>query len=116
MAEKGTEQPGFDVLLKLAGAKKAYVKLSAPHRISTLEPNYVDVAPIAKQLIAAAPDRMLWGSDWPHTVRTPGKGPFDIHPFRVVDDVHDLDLLRQWAGEGEFKRILVDNPARLYRF
>ena len=103
-------------LARLVALKKAYVKLSAPHRISSQEPDYADVAPIAKALIAAAPDRMLWGSDWPHTVRAPGKGPLDIHPFRKVDDFHDLELLRTWSGEATLERILVDNPARLYRF
>jgi predicted TIM-barrel fold metal-dependent hydrolase len=60
---------------------------------------------------------MLWGSDWPHTVRTPGKGPLDVTPFKPEDDAHNLALMRRWIGdEAVFKQVLVDNPARLYRF
>jgi predicted TIM-barrel fold metal-dependent hydrolase len=115
-AKDGIQQPGFSALLDLVKAGRAYVKLSAPYRISQ-QPGYADAAPIARALIAAAPDRMLWASDWPHTDRTPGKAAFDIHPFRSIDDQAVLGLLGEWCGDKAMERkILVETPARLYRF
>jgi predicted TIM-barrel fold metal-dependent hydrolase len=125
-AREGVNQPGFAALLELVRARKnsvnksspnkAYVKLSAPYRISQAS-GYVDVAPIARALIAAAPDRMLWASDWPHTDRVPGRGPLEIHPFRNIDDSAALALLKEWCGDAGIERtILTETPARLYRF
>jgi predicted TIM-barrel fold metal-dependent hydrolase len=115
-ARDGIGQPGFAALLDLVRAGRAYVKLSAPYRISQ-QPGYADVAPIARALIEAAPERMLWASDWPHTDRTPGKAAFDLHPFRSIDDVAVLGLFAQWCGDKSIERkILVETPARLYRF
>jgi predicted TIM-barrel fold metal-dependent hydrolase len=115
-AKDGVRQPGFAVLLELVRARRAYVKLSAPYRISQ-QADYADVAPIARALIESGPDRMLWASDWPHTDRTPGRKPLDIHPFRVVDDHAVLGLFAEWCGDKALERtILVDTPARLYRF
>ena len=109
-------QPGFAVLLELVRARRTYVKLSAPYRISQ-RADYADVAPIARALIEAGPDRMLWASDWPHTDRTPGRRPFDIHPFRPIDDRAVLGLFAEWCDDITLERtILVDTPARLYRF
>jgi len=64
-AARGTAQPGFEQLLALLRSGKVYVKISAPYRIS-LEPHYPDAAPIARAMIGANPDRIVWGSDWPH--------------------------------------------------
>ena len=115
-AAKGPGQPGFEVLTRLVKGQ-AWVKLSAPYRISDHPPAYADVTPIARALIAANPAQMLWGSDWPHTTRAPGKGPLDIHPFLVQDEAATLDLLVDWAPDAKTRQaILVDNPARLYRF
>jgi predicted TIM-barrel fold metal-dependent hydrolase len=116
-ASKGIGQPGFDIVQGLVRDRFAFVKLSAPHRISSDAPEYRDVTPIAQALIGVAPDRMLWGSDWPHTVRNPDKGPFEIHPFLMVDDVHNLVLLKNWTGTEQILRtILVENPRKLYGF
>jgi predicted TIM-barrel fold metal-dependent hydrolase len=120
-AKDGVDQPGFAALLELVRARnasgnKAYVKLSAPYRISQGS-GYADVAPIARALIEARPGRMLWGSDWPHTDRVPGRGPLEIHPFRTIDGPAVLALFRQWCGDETIARtILVETPARLYRF
>ncbi len=118
-AQLGPDQPGLASLLRLVGDGRAYVKLSAPYRASREAPGYADLAPIARALIRANPERMVWASDWPHTggggrrARRPG----DVEPFRQVDDAHDLALLRAWAGdEATAHRILVDNAARLFRF
>jgi predicted TIM-barrel fold metal-dependent hydrolase len=117
-AAAGVEQPGFSALLELVRSGKAYVKLSAPHRISA-RPGHADAVPIARTLIAANPERMLWGSDWPHPGGRPGqpRRPDAIEPFRPEDDGAALDRLAHWAGdEATLARILAHNPARLYGF
>src|SRR3546814_12281759 len=70
-------------LPQLLAAGKAYVKLSAPHRISAL-PDYGNVAPIARTFVEASPHQVIWGSDWPHAVRPAGRayGPSAAAPFR----------------------------------
>jgi predicted TIM-barrel fold metal-dependent hydrolase len=113
-AALGTDQPGFAEFLDLLRSGKVYVKISAPYRISQL-PDYPDAAPIARAMIAANPDRILWGTDWPH----PGaakRDPAVIEPFRPEDNGAALNRLTAWASESERKKILVDNPARLYQF
>ncbi len=117
-AALGTEQPHFDVLLDLARQGRAYVKLSAPHRISKLE-DCADAAALAQALIAANPQRMLWGSDWPHPGARPGsiRRVDLIEPFNAIDDGRALNRLAQWAGDAStLRQILVANPARLYDF
>jgi predicted TIM-barrel fold metal-dependent hydrolase len=114
-AKDGVDQPGFDALLALVKSGKAYVKLSATYRISDQPPHYPDAPLIAKALIAANPDRMVWGSNWPHPGR--GKTREDIAPPHPSDDGAQLNQLPGWASEPEMrKKILVDNPARLYGF
>jgi predicted TIM-barrel fold metal-dependent hydrolase len=114
-AEHGMAQPGLAEFLALLRSGKVYVKISAPYRISQL-PHYPDALPIARAMIAANPDRILWGSDWPH----PGaakRDPAVIEPFRPEDNGKALNRLAQWTqGAAELKKILVDNPARLYQF
>jgi predicted TIM-barrel fold metal-dependent hydrolase len=116
-AAKGVGQPGFDALLSLVRRGKAYVKLSASYRISSRE-DRADVVLLARALIEANPERMLWGTDWPH----PGGGHRrigrdEIEPFHKEDDGAALNRLADWAGDAStLRRILVDNPARLYGF
>ncbi|HZL39246.1 MAG TPA: amidohydrolase family protein [Pseudolabrys sp.] len=114
-AAHGTAQPGFEQLLALLRSGKVYVKISAPYRIS-LEPHYPDAAPIARVMIDANPDRVVWGSDWPH----PGaakRDPAVIEPFRQEDNGEALNRLAGWTKDRtELQKILVDNPARLYQF
>jgi predicted TIM-barrel fold metal-dependent hydrolase len=115
-AALGPQQPGFGVLLDMVRSGHAYVKLSAPYRISRL-PGYPDAAPIARALIAAGPDKMVWASDWPHTDHAAGAGPTDISPFRKIDDPAVLALLPTWCPDAGARRvILTDTPQRLYRF
>jgi predicted TIM-barrel fold metal-dependent hydrolase len=118
-ADGGTSQPGFAALVDLVGSGKAYVKVSAAYRSSTAVPDYGDIVPIAKALIAANADRILWGTDWPHPdpAPPPGGKPTDVTPFLRVDDGRLLNQLPVWAPDATVRRkILVDNPARLYRF
>jgi predicted TIM-barrel fold metal-dependent hydrolase len=118
-ASAGPAQPGFAALLALVRTGKVYVKLSAPYRSSSDRPDYADVAALARPLIAANADRMLWGSDWPHPGggHKRGQSLSEIEAFFPEDDGRTLNLLADWAPDPAIRRrILVDNPARLYDF
>jgi predicted TIM-barrel fold metal-dependent hydrolase len=118
--ERGLDQPGLPEVLDLVKSGHAYVKLSAPYRASKQAPAYDDLAPIAKMFIAANPERLIWGSDWPHTGSSANRDPNKldvVEPFRKVDDQSDLARIIQWAPDEYVRRMmLVDNPARLYGF
>jgi len=110
----GPQQPGFADLVELARSGKAYVKISV-----TAGPrkDYAPFAPLAKMLIAANPERILWGTNWPHPNSSSGRKPTELTPLFQVDDGFVLNLLPVWASDaGIRKKILVDNPARLYAF
>lgn len=118
-AALGTGQPGFATLLGLVRAGKAWVKISGAYRASSKAPDYPDVAPLAKALLAANPQRIVWGSDWPHPTGAslPGRKPTDIAPLLQIDDGRLLNLLADWAPDPALrKQVLVDNPARLYGY
>jgi predicted TIM-barrel fold metal-dependent hydrolase len=118
-AALGPEQPGFSDLLELVKSGKAYVKISGAYRASKLGPDYADAAPLARALIAANSDRIVWGTDWPHpdSVTPPGKKPSDVTPLFQIDDGRLLNQLPAWAPEASIrKKILVDNPTQLYGF
>jgi predicted TIM-barrel fold metal-dependent hydrolase len=118
-AALGTAQPGFDALLALVKSGKAYVKISGAYRSSNAPPDYADVAPLAKALIAANIDRIVWGSDWPHPDSSivAGRKATDIAPLLQIDDGRVLNQLAAWAPDAALRKtILVDNPARLYGF
>jgi predicted TIM-barrel fold metal-dependent hydrolase len=115
----GVEQPGFSDLLELVKSGKAYVKISGAYRASKLAPDYPDSAPLARALMAANSDRIVWGTDWPHpnSVTPPGKKPTDLTPLFQIDDGRLLNQLPVWAPDAAIRqKILVDNPARLYGF
>ena len=118
-AALGLEQPGFADLLELVRSGKAYVKISGAYRASTQAPDYADVIPFPKALIAANADRVVWGTDWPHpnTTIDPGRRPTDVAPMLQIDDGRLLNQLAVWAPDAALRqKILVDNPARLYGF
>ena len=118
-AELGPQQPGFLELVDLIRSGKAYVKISGAYRVSKLAPDYADVVPLAKALIAANPERIVWGTDWPHpdSVTPPGRKPTDVNPLLQIDDGRLLNQLPIWAPDQRIRKmILVDNPARLYAF
>jgi predicted TIM-barrel fold metal-dependent hydrolase len=105
-AAEGVEQPGFRALLELMRRENAWVKLSGPDRITAAGPPFADALPYAQALLAAAPDRCLWGSDWPHP----------NNPWRP-DDADLIELLPQIAPDARLRQtLLVENPARLYGF
>lgn len=117
-AAQGVAQPGFDTLRAALASGRVYVKLSAPYRISTA-PDHADAAAIATALIDTHPDRVLWGSDWPHPGTAAGV-PLKVDgitPFKDVDNARALARAMEWAGTPErVRKLLVDNPARLYDF
>jgi predicted TIM-barrel fold metal-dependent hydrolase len=119
-ARLGLDQPGFAALRQLLASGKVWIKLSAPYRASQQGPDFPDVIPLARALIDANPEHLVWGSDWPHTGGGARRGDStanDIEPFLSVDDSRCLDLLSTWAGDrAVHRKILVENPERLYRF
>jgi predicted TIM-barrel fold metal-dependent hydrolase len=101
----GLDQTPFRLLLELLKRPNWWVKVSGAERISETGPPFADAIPFAQRLIAAAPDRVLWGTDWPHP------------NVRWEPDEADLvDLLPRFADAAALQRVLVDNPARLYGF
>jgi 2-pyrone-4,6-dicarboxylate lactonase len=104
---QGVDTKGFAALLRLLRDGKAWVKLTAPYRLTSNAAPYPDVTPFAQKLVDAAPERLLWGSDWPHTfIKSPMPNDGDL-----------FDLFAQWVpDEAMRRRILVDNPARLYDY
>jgi 2-pyrone-4,6-dicarboxylate lactonase len=108
-ADKGVQAAGLQALLRLLRAGRAWVKLTGPYRISTGPLPHADTHAFAHALVEAAPDRLVWGSDWPH-VKTEWTIP-------MPNDGELGDLLELWVPDADTrKRVLVDNPARLYGF
>lgn len=105
---QGPQAPAFSTLRRLLDAGKTWVKLSGAYmRTSVHGPSYADTLPLGRALVQAAPERLVWGSDWPHTTEAP----------ETVNDADLVDLLQAWTGsDAVMDRILVDNPARLYGF
>ena len=118
-AEDYRDNPGFSALLSMLASGRIWVKASGAYRVGPAEGSWDGVAPMARALVESRPDRIVWGSDWPHTPPH-GRDAVDhetVMPFRPLDTGHLLDLLADWAPDEETrKRILVDNPARLYGF
>jgi predicted TIM-barrel fold metal-dependent hydrolase len=106
LAKEGPAQPGFGKLLDLLrhGPGRVWVKFTGTYRMATA-PDFADAAPMARAVIAAAPDRIIWGSDYPH-----------LSFAHLVGSVQLFNLLGDWADEARRRRILVDNPARLFGF
>jgi predicted TIM-barrel fold metal-dependent hydrolase len=119
-AAAGVNQPGFGALVNLVKAGKAYIKISAAaDSVSTMAPDYADVTPLARALVSANPQRVLWGTNWPHpdSAARPGRKATDLAPNMQTDDGRVLNLLPVWVPDPVTRKtILVDNPARLYGF
>ena len=106
-AELGPTQPGFRRLIDLVrdGERQAWIKLTGVYRMAT-GPTFANATPMARALIAAVPDRLIWGSDYPH-----------LSFADQVGSVQLFNLLADWApDERTRRRILVDNPAALFGF
>jgi predicted TIM-barrel fold metal-dependent hydrolase len=104
---EGIADPAFTVVTELLHQRKAWVKLSGLYIDSKVgAPTYADTAAVGKAYVQQAPERLVWGSDWPHPTAK-----------QKPDDAYLLDLLAEWAPEETTRRlILVDNPAKLYDF
>lgn len=103
---KPVDNPAFNALkAMLAGNKDIWVKVTCPERLSKDGPPYDDFVPFARSLVEAFPDQVLWGTDWPHpNMRT-----------HVPDDGQLVDMIPRIAPTEELQRkLLVDNPMRLY--
>ncbi|WP_432727075.1 amidohydrolase family protein [Variovorax sp. W6] len=104
----GVGGAAFAVARRLLDGGNTWMKLSGVYmRSRDGAPAYRDAFALGRALVQAAPERLVWGSDWPHTTETPG----------TVDDAALADVLAAWCGdEAVRRRILVDNPATLYGF
>jgi predicted TIM-barrel fold metal-dependent hydrolase len=106
-AQAGTATAGFQSLLRALGEGWCWAKLSGAHRLSQNAPDYPDARPFHEALVATNPERLVWGSDWPHP-RVEGEMP---------DAGHLFELFQRWTPDQTvLQRILVTNPAKLYGF
>ncbi len=107
-ATAGVGAPGFQALLELMRQGNTWIKISGANRVSETDlPPYDDVKPMAHALIEAAPERIMWGTDWPH----PNK--YLVNP----NDGDLVDAFGDWVtDEGMRRKIMVDTPAAFYRF
>lgn len=107
-ATAGVRAPGFQALLELMKRGNTWMKISGANRVSATDlPPYDDVKPLAHALIAAAPERIMWGTDWPH-------------PNKYLANPNDGDLVDafgDWVSDEAMRRkIMVETPAKFYRF
>ncbi len=105
---EGVRSPGFQAFLRLLKDRRAWVKLTGPYRISPGDYPFADTNVFAEALFEAAPDRIVWGTDWPHV-----KASWSIP---MPNDGDLTDLLAAWVPPPLLKQVLVDNPAVLYGF
>lgn len=108
---EGQSAPVYHTVRRLLDAGHGWVKVSGAYMDTRLgAPGFADTSAVARGYIAAAPERILWGSNWPHPAAQAGETP-------VPNDLQLFDLLASWAPEAASReRILVDNPARLFGF
>jgi predicted TIM-barrel fold metal-dependent hydrolase len=118
-AAGGLEQPGFQALLRLLRAGRVWAKLAGADRITRASGRLGEALPFIRALAEAAPERLVWGSDWPNIgfhARKPVRDDA-ILPYRALDAGELLDLLAEAVPDAATRRaILADNPARLYGF
>lgn len=104
---QGLKHPAFALYARLLEGGNAWFKLSGAY-LTSKQPNLSDAGVVARALIGLAPERMVWGSDWPHPTKKANEKP---------DDAAVLNLLDDWAPTAAIRqRILVDNPTKLYAF
>jgi predicted TIM-barrel fold metal-dependent hydrolase len=104
---KNLDDAGFQALLRLMKSGRAWVKLTGPYRITAAPLPYADTVPFARALLEANPERVLWGTDWPHVML---KG-------RMPNDGDLADVIAEWIPDAaQREQVLARNPAKLYRF
>jgi 2-pyrone-4,6-dicarboxylate lactonase len=102
----GMADPSFQTLLSLVGEGRVYAKLSAPYRQSSDTNRYEDVRPLHQALVSSNPERLLWGSDWPHT---------QTEATQMPSDERLLDLFDEWVpSAADRQQILVNTPQTLF--
>lgn len=107
-ARLGPDHASFATLLALLSDGVVWVKLSGAYRVSTDYPDYPDAAALQQALVAENPEQLVWGTDWPHP---------QMRPETMPDDGHLYDLFASWTPDPALqRRILVENPCRLYEF
>jgi predicted TIM-barrel fold metal-dependent hydrolase len=107
-AEGGVDDPQFKAVLRLLDSGKVWLKLSGPMRCTRREYPYSEVTPLARTLVAHAPERLVWGTDWPHV---------NMNDRQMPNDGDLVDLIAEWIPDAATrKRILADNPSELYGF
>jgi len=105
--KQGPEHPAFGIIADLVGKGRAWVKLAGAYLNTEQGPPYADATRIAQAFVKQAPERLVWGSDW----------PYPTEQTKKPDDAGIFDLLLDWAPDARVRnRILVDNPAALYGF
>ena len=113
----GADTPALRALLRLLEAGKTWVKISGAYRITSWrDPR---IGPLARTLCAANPERIVWGSDWPHTPKPSQRKPNSQEelPFQAIDTGALLALVPQWLENDRLvRRVMVDNPKKLYGF
>jgi D-galactarolactone isomerase len=104
LSAAGVNDPAFGIIRRMLDTGRTWIKLSGAYMMG--KPPYAEATAVARACIAASPERMVWGSDWPHPTEK-----------QKPDDAALFDLLRDWAPDVcTRQRILVDNPALLYDF
>jgi 2-pyrone-4,6-dicarboxylate lactonase len=104
-AERAAASPGVATLVALLREQRLWVKLSGPYRLTAQRSGFSDVRPLAERLVKACPDRLVWGSDWPH--------PSIVAP--MVNDTDLANLAGEWLPDAALRqRVLVANPTALY--
>jgi predicted TIM-barrel fold metal-dependent hydrolase len=107
-AKGGIDQPAVTAVLKMLDSGRVWLKLSGPMRCTDEPPPYPSLTPLARVFVKHAPDRMVWGSDWPHV---------NLDGMVMPNDGDLLDLLAEWVPEAAVRnRILTQNPKALYGF
>lgn len=106
-ADEGMDSPAFATVMSLLDTGRCWIKLASLYRLSSEPYPHADMLPMIHHVVAARPDRMIWGSNWPHPIHT---GP-------MPNDGDLVDLIPLWVPDaGHRHRMLVDNPQALYGF
>lgn len=105
--QEGVTSPAFETMMRLLDTDRCWVKLASLYRLSSQPYPHMDMMPMIERVVSARPDRILWGSNWPHP----------ICPVPMPNDGDLVDLIPLWfPDETTQRRVLVDNPAQLYGF
>lgn len=114
LAQGDTGQAGH-LLAQALATGNIYVKLSGSYRVPGASPT--GIKQLARSLISANVDNLVWASDWPHTNREPGKAPTEVSAFRHIEPQGLLAEIADWLPDADdARKVLQENPARLYRF